>query len=95
MMREVLFSFNYMWFLMYEWAKKNCTEKIEGEEFQNLSEEFGRYEAQRLEKSGLRLRKGFFSCVIPTARAERLFTPPHERPAGVPSEAACEWIISI
>ena len=156
-MREVLFSFNYMWFLMEEWAKKHCPEKVQGEEFLNLSEEFGRYEAQRLEKvvddkltgadrlaafvryshwcafedieltplskhslrmrtigctaqkaarkwglshydcgqSGLRLRQGFFSRVIPNAMVERVFTPPDDRPAGTPSEAACEWLISF
>lgn len=156
-MREILFSFNYMWFLMEEWAKQHCPEKAQGEAFHRLSEEFGRYEAQRLEKvvdnklagvdrlaafvghshwcafeeieltalsnqrlrmrtldctaqkaarkwglshydcsqSGLRLRKGFFSHVLPAAQVERVFTPPDEKPAGTPSEAACEWIISI
>lgn len=49
-MREVLFSFNYMWFLMETWAKQHCPEKVHGEEFLQLSEEFGRYQAQRLEK---------------------------------------------
>ena len=156
-MREVLFSFNYMWFLMEEWAKKNCPEKVQGESFQSLSEEFGRYEAQRLERvvddklsgvdrlvafvrcshwcafedieltaiskhglrmrtlgctaqkaarkwglshydcgqTGLRLREAFFSRVIPTATVERVFTPPDDRPAGAPPDAACEWMISI
>jgi hypothetical protein len=156
-MREVLFSFNYMWFLMEAWAKQHCPEKVQGEEFQRLSDEFGRYQAQRLEKvvddkltgvarlaafvrhshwcafeeieltplsdhslrmrtlgctaqkaarkwglshydcgqSGLRLRTGFFRGVIPTAQVERVFTPPDEKPAGTPAEAACEWIITI
>ena len=156
-MREVLFSLNYMWFLMEAWAKQNCPEKAQGEEFQRLSDEFGRYQAQRLEKvvdakltgvprlaafvrhshwcafeeieltplsdhslrmrtlgctaqkaaqkwglshydcgqSGLRLRTAFFRGVIPTAQVERVFTPPDEKPAGSPCEAACEWIITI
>jgi len=49
-MREVLFSFNYMWFLMEGWARQHCPEKFQNEEFKLLSEEFGRYQAKRLEK---------------------------------------------
>jgi len=156
-MREVLFSMNYMWFLMEAWAKENCPQQAQSESFMQLSEKFGRYQAQRLEKiidekltgvdrlaafvrhshwcaferieldvlsdtrlrmrtldctaqkaarkwgvshydcgpGGLRLRKGFFSRVIPTAQVERVFTPPDEKPAGTPPEASCEWIITI
>ena len=43
-MRELLFSFNYMWFLMEEWMKQNCPEKVDREDFQKLSEDFGAYE---------------------------------------------------
>lgn len=49
-MHEVLFSFNYMWFLMESWAKEHCPEKADSEAFLKLSDEFGRYQAQRLEK---------------------------------------------
>ncbi|RJQ80056.1 MAG: hypothetical protein C4519_09885 [Desulfobacteraceae bacterium] len=35
-MRELLFRFNYMWFLMEEWAKHNCPEKYHGGDFQKL-----------------------------------------------------------
>lgn len=156
-MRELLFSFNYMWFLMEDWAKRNCPELIDRDDFQQLSDEFGRYQAKRLEKivegagtgvdrmaqfvrhshwcafeeieltklsdtrlrmrtlgctaqkaaqkwgmthydcakSGLRLRRGFFERVEPTARVERIFTPPDEKPAGTPDEASCAWIITI
>jgi hypothetical protein len=156
-MRELLFSFNYMWFLMEEWMKRNCPEKLESEDFQKLSEDFGSYEAQRLEKtvdetskdvdrlvqflkhshwcvfedieltklsdkrlrmrtlgcsaqkaakkwgmdhydcakSALRLRKGFFARIDPTAQVAPAFTPPDQKPAGTPSEVTCEWIISI
>ena len=49
-MRELLISFNYMWFLMEEWMKQNCPEKRESEAFLKLNEEFGAYEARRLTK---------------------------------------------
>jgi hypothetical protein len=156
-MRELLFSFNYMWFIMEDWVKRNCPEMIDSEDFQKLSDEFGRYEAHRLEKtveasstgvdrlvqfvhhshwcvfeeielaklsdkrlrmrtlgctaqkaaqkwgmphydcsrSALRLRRGFFGRVDPTARVERVFSPPDEKPAGTPDDASCEWIITI
>ena len=48
--RELLFSFNYMWFLLEGWIKEHCPEKAEGEEYLKLSEEFGAYEAGRLQK---------------------------------------------
>jgi len=50
-MRELLFSLNYMWFLMEGWIKENCPEKMESESFLKLSDEFGAYEAKRLAKT--------------------------------------------
>jgi transcription termination factor NusB len=50
-MRELLFSFNYMWFLMEDWIKQNCPEKINSKDLQKVSETFGTYEAKRLEKT--------------------------------------------
>ena len=49
-MMELLYSFNYMWFLMEEWIKTNCPDKLESNDFLKLSEEFGSYEALRLTK---------------------------------------------
>ncbi|MFW6334395.1 MAG: DUF6125 family protein [Desulfosalsimonas sp.] len=50
-MQELLYSFNFMWFLMEEWIRTNCPEKSETEEFRQLAETFGSYEAKRLEKT--------------------------------------------
>lgn len=50
-MQELLYSFNYMWFLMENWIGKHCPEKLETEEFKQLAETFGSYEAKRLEKT--------------------------------------------
>ncbi len=50
-MRELLYSFNYVWFLMEDWAQRNCPEKAEGEDFKKIAETFGAYEAKRLEKT--------------------------------------------
>lgn len=156
-MQELLYSFNYMWFLMEQWITQNCPDRIESEEFQKLAETFGAYEAKRLEKTvdpdirgvdrliaflkhshwsafedleltklsdeqlrmrtrnctaqkaaqkwgmdyydcgraGLRLRSGFFSRIHPGAEVRRVFTPPDEKPADAPTEASCEWVISI
>lgn len=156
-MQELLYSFNYMWFLMEQWVQKNCPEKIETAEFHNLMETFGSYEAKRLEKTvdpevrgverlaaflkhshwcafedieaaklserqlrmrtrnctaqqaakkwgmthyecgaqGLRLRKGFFAQIHPGADVERIFTPPEEKPAQIPAEISCEWLITV
>ena len=44
---------------------------------------------------GLRLRQGFFAAVDPSAKVERVFTPPDERPDGVPEEISCQWLITI
>ncbi len=156
-MRELLFSFNYMWFLMEDWIKQNCPDKINDEGLQKLSEIFGGYEAKRLEKTidekkegidriiqfldhshwrvfedidltrisdrqlrmrtlrcsaqkaakkwgmdcyncstpAARIRRGFFEKINPTAQVTRIFTPPDQRPAGVPEEVSCEWRITI
>ena len=50
-MLELLYSFNYMWFLMEDWIKQNCPEKADSEAFHQISEDFGRYQAKRLEKT--------------------------------------------
>ncbi|MFP4194449.1 MAG: DUF6125 family protein, partial [Desulfobacterales bacterium] len=50
-MQELLYSLNYMWFLMEGWIGKNCPEKLDTEEFKQLGETFGSYEAKRLEKT--------------------------------------------
>lgn len=50
-MQELLYSLNYMWFLMEDWIKQQCPEKLDTEEFHQLSEAFGSYEAKRLEKT--------------------------------------------
>jgi hypothetical protein len=50
-MQELLYSFNYMWFLMEDWIKQQCPEKLNTEEFRQISETFGFYEAKRLEKT--------------------------------------------
>jgi hypothetical protein len=57
-MRELLYSFNFMWFLMEDWIKKNCPEKIDSEDLKQLSETFGAYEARRLEKTMSEKKKG-------------------------------------
>ena len=49
-MMELLFSFNYMWFLMEGWVKSNCPEQVETEAYKKLGEEFGAYQAKRLKK---------------------------------------------
>ncbi|MFW6011894.1 MAG: DUF6125 family protein [Desulfosalsimonas sp.] len=156
-MQELLYSFNYMWFLMESWIAKHCPEKLYTEEFNKLGETFGSYEAKRLEKTvdpevkgldrleaflkhshwcafenieitklsdtklrmrtlnctaqkaarkwgmefydcseaGLCLRRGFFSQINPEAEVRRTHTPPDDRPANLPEEVSCEWIISI
>ena len=50
-MMELLYSFNFMWFLMEEFIKKNCPEDVAREGLLILSEQFGAYEAKRLEKT--------------------------------------------
>jgi hypothetical protein len=36
---------------MEQWIRRNCPEKVDSDDFQKLSEEFGAYEAQRLDKT--------------------------------------------
>lgn len=50
-MRELLYSLNYMWFQFEEWIKRNCPEGLESEGFRRLYEDFGSYEAKRLSKA--------------------------------------------
>jgi len=50
-MIELLYSFNYMWFLMEDWVKKNCPEEEALEGMLALTDEFGAYEAKRLAKT--------------------------------------------
>ena len=35
-MRELLYSFNYMWFRVEEWVRRRYPEEFEGEEFPGL-----------------------------------------------------------
>ena len=48
-MRELLYSFNYAWFLMDDWIKKNHP-NANSEDLLVLAEEFGAYEAKRLSR---------------------------------------------
>ena len=50
-MQELLYSFNYMWFLMENWIEQQCPGKRDTEAFHQLGETFGSYEAKRLEKT--------------------------------------------
>lgn len=50
-MIELLYSLNYMWFLMEDWVKKNCPEEKALEGMLALADEFGAYEAKRLAKT--------------------------------------------
>lgn len=49
-MRELLYSFNYMWFQFEEVVKRVHPGGLESDEFQRLNEEFGSYEAKRLSR---------------------------------------------
>jgi hypothetical protein len=50
-MRELLYSFNYTWFLAEEWIKRNCGPKQARDGMLYLAGEFGTYEAKRLSKT--------------------------------------------
>lgn len=50
-MRELLFSFNYMWFQFEELIKSNCSGGFEAEGFRKIYHDFGSYEAKRLSKT--------------------------------------------
>ncbi|MFC1972218.1 DUF6125 family protein [Chloroflexota bacterium] len=50
-MREVLYSLNYMWFQFEEWVKTNCPKEFESEGFQVLYRNFGSYQAKRLSRA--------------------------------------------
>ncbi|MEA1970655.1 MAG: DUF6125 family protein [Thermodesulfobacteriota bacterium] len=47
-MRELLYSFNYMWLMVEEWVKNTPPEKLKSDEFFKFSEQFGSYQALRL-----------------------------------------------
>ena len=47
-MRELLYSLNYAWFMFEDMLKNKIPEAFESEEYRRLQEEFGSYEAQRL-----------------------------------------------
>ena len=49
-MRELLYSFNYTWFLFEDVVKRTHPEGLESAEFLRLNEEFGSYEAKRLSR---------------------------------------------
>ncbi|MDT8272079.1 MAG: DUF6125 family protein [Desulfomonilia bacterium] len=57
-MMELLYSLNYMWFLMEEMIKKHCPEDVARDGLLELSEQFGAIEAKRLEKTLLGERDG-------------------------------------
>jgi len=50
-MRELLYSLNYMLFRFEEWVRRRYPEEFEGEELPRLYEESGSYEAKRLSKA--------------------------------------------
>jgi len=50
-MRELLYSLNYMLFRFEEWVRRRYPEEFEKEEFPRLYEESGSYEAKRLCKA--------------------------------------------
>ncbi|MBN2397473.1 MAG: hypothetical protein JXI32_03760 [Deltaproteobacteria bacterium] len=47
-MRELLYSFNYMWFVVEEWVKNTPPEELKPDAFLDFAEQFGSYEALRL-----------------------------------------------
>jgi len=47
-MSELLYSFNYVWFMFEKFIKNKYPDAFENEEFLKLNEEFGAYEAKRL-----------------------------------------------
>jgi len=49
-MWELLYSFNYAWFLMDDWIKKNHPDDVNNKDLMGLAEEFGAYEAKRLSR---------------------------------------------
>jgi len=50
-MRELLYSFNYMWLQFEEWIKARYPGDFESEELRRIHREFGSYQAQRLCKA--------------------------------------------
>ena len=50
-MSELLYSFNYVWFMFEKFVKSKYPDAFESEEFLKLNEEFGEYEAKRVSKA--------------------------------------------
>jgi len=50
-MRELLYSYNYMWLRVEEWVRRRYPEEFDGEEFPGLYKDFVSYEAKRLCKA--------------------------------------------
>ena len=50
-MRELLYSLNYLLFLFEDWVKTKHPEEFESEDFRRLYGEFGSYQAKRLSKA--------------------------------------------
>jgi len=50
-MSELLYSFNYVWFMFEKFIKNKYPDAFESEEFLKLNEEFGEYEAKRVSKA--------------------------------------------
>lgn len=50
-MKELLYSFNYMWLQFEEWIKRRYPEDFEREDLRKIHEEFGSYQAKRLSKA--------------------------------------------
>jgi len=50
-MSELLYSFNYVWFMFEKFIKSKYPDAFESEEFLKLNEEFGEYEAKRVSKA--------------------------------------------
>jgi hypothetical protein len=44
---------------------------------------------------GLRIRNGFFKGINPTAKVQRIFSPPEARPEGRRAIVSCEWLVSL
>jgi hypothetical protein len=50
-MKELLYSFNYMWLQFEEWIKRRYPEDSENEDLRKIHEDFGSYQAKRLSKA--------------------------------------------
>ncbi len=66
-MSELLYSFNYVWFMFEKFVKNKYPDAFESEEFLKLNEEFGEYEAKRVSKA-LGISTGVIENLIQLAR---------------------------